>query len=123
MRTSEDRVAIGSMVKPWPNNLEVMGSSHGATTLCTMSKVTRRGSLASPKIRRVFPKPLLHNWRRLWEYSNTSMADVTEDPPIVTDETTQIDDFTPTNMHGPEIIPARCALNFTSPLTPEHEAM
>ncbi|CAL5443993.1 unnamed protein product [Camellia sinensis] len=32
-------VAIGSMVKRWPNNLEVMGSSHGATTLCTMSKV------------------------------------------------------------------------------------
>ena len=46
-----------------------------------------------------------------------------EDPPIVTDETTQRDDLTPTNMLGPETIPARRALNFTSPSTPEHEAM
>ena len=51
------------------------------------------------------------------------MAGVTEDPPIATDETTQLDNFTPTNMHGPENILARRALNFASPSTPEHEAM
>ncbi|THG17861.1 hypothetical protein TEA_027586 [Camellia sinensis var. sinensis] len=32
-------VTIGSMVKPWLNNLEVMGSSLGVTTLCTMPKL------------------------------------------------------------------------------------
>ncbi|THG21337.1 hypothetical protein TEA_015112 [Camellia sinensis var. sinensis] len=31
-------VTVGSMVKTWPNNLEVMGSSLGATTLCIMPK-------------------------------------------------------------------------------------
>ncbi|CAL5363328.1 unnamed protein product [Camellia sinensis] len=36
-------VTIGSMVKSWPNNLEVMGSSHRATTLCTMPKVGKHG--------------------------------------------------------------------------------
>ena len=51
------------------------------------------------------------------------MAGVTEDPPIVTDETTQRDDLTPTNTLGPETIPTRPALNFASPSTPEHEAM
>ncbi|CAL5416870.1 unnamed protein product [Camellia sinensis] len=35
----------------------------------------------------------------------------------------QKNDFTPTNMHGPEIIPARRALHFASPSTLEHEAM
>ncbi|CAL5398113.1 unnamed protein product [Camellia sinensis] len=32
-------VTIGSMVKSWPNNLEVIGSSLGAITLCIMPKV------------------------------------------------------------------------------------
>ncbi|CAL5383993.1 unnamed protein product [Camellia sinensis] len=31
-------VTIGSMVKPWLNNLEIMGSSLGTTTLCTIRK-------------------------------------------------------------------------------------
>ena len=51
------------------------------------------------------------------------MTDATEDPPIVADDTTQIDDFPPTNTHGPELLPARRVLNFASPSTPEHEAM
>ena len=51
------------------------------------------------------------------------MAGVTEDPSIVTNENTQRDDLTLTNMLGPETIPARHALNFASLSTPEHEAM
>lgn len=51
------------------------------------------------------------------------MAGVTEDPPIVTDETTQRDDLTPTNMLGPETIAARRALNFGSPSTSAHKTM
>ncbi|GMP47905.1 hypothetical protein CsSME_00015453 [Camellia sinensis var. sinensis] len=47
---------------------------------------------------------------------------MTEDPPMVTDDTTQRYDLTPTNMHGSEIIPARRALHCASPSTPEHEA-
>ncbi|GMQ11259.1 hypothetical protein CsSME_00053955 [Camellia sinensis var. sinensis] len=56
------------------------------------------------------------------------MAGVTEDPPIVADQTTPRDDFTPRNMLGPENITARRALNFdlvaqTSPSTLMHEIM
>ena len=51
------------------------------------------------------------------------MADVTEDPLIVTDENTQVDIFTPTNTHGPVLLPVRRILNFAPPSTPEHEAM
>ncbi|KAF5937462.1 hypothetical protein HYC85_024968 [Camellia sinensis] len=56
------------------------------------------------------------------KYSSISMVGVTEDPPMVTDDTTQRYDLTPTNMHGPEIIPARHALHCASPSTPKHEA-
>ncbi|THF94765.1 hypothetical protein TEA_007153 [Camellia sinensis var. sinensis] len=34
------RATIGSMVKPWPNNLEVIDSSHRETPLCIMPKVS-----------------------------------------------------------------------------------
>ena len=51
------------------------------------------------------------------------MADVTADPPIVTDETTQRDDLTLTTMLGPETIAARRALNFDSSSTSEHETL
>ena len=51
------------------------------------------------------------------------MADVTEDPPIATDETTQRDDLTPANMLEKETIVARRALNFDSPTTSAQETM
>ncbi|GMP91334.1 hypothetical protein CsSME_00042079 [Camellia sinensis var. sinensis] len=51
------------------------------------------------------------------------MTGVTENPSIVTDETTQRDDLTPTNMLGRETITSRHALNFASPSTSEHETM
>ena len=56
------------------------------------------------------------------------MASVTEDPPIVADETTPRDDLTPRNMLGPENITVRRDLNFdsiaqTSPLTSMHETI
>ncbi|GMP57521.1 hypothetical protein CsSME_00021577 [Camellia sinensis var. sinensis] len=42
-------MTIGSIVKSWSNNLEVMGLSLGATTLCTMPKVRRVSNLSPPK--------------------------------------------------------------------------
>ncbi|CAL5370547.1 unnamed protein product [Camellia sinensis] len=44
--TTNPPVTIGLMVKTWPNNLEVMGSSLGTTTLCIMPKVATGDGMA-----------------------------------------------------------------------------
>ncbi|CAL5344537.1 unnamed protein product [Camellia sinensis] len=53
----------------------------------------------------------------------TSMASVTEDPLTVTVDPIPQDETTPTNLLGTETIAARCALNFVSPSTLEHETI
>ena len=51
------------------------------------------------------------------------MKDVTDDPPMATDETAQRDDFAPANTLGKETVAQRRASNSNSPTTSTKETM